>query len=532
MPLPANNTAWPPTDLAPMRAKWTEWAAWYSNDTEALTTIYTKTEHTRPSEAGVRGAVRAVVKFFWGEKRTDLTKPAERKLHVPVAADLCQASSDLLFSEAPEIAVDVDGKEAKAHAATTADRLDKLAGPDFHAALASGAEIGAALGGCYLRATWDKGAVPDRPFLTVVDYDNAFPEFRWGRLVAVTFWHVVKTSNQEVWRHLERHETNDQGVGVIQHGLYRGRTDNLGMTIPLNEHPATADLATEVDAEATISTQSQGLDVFHWPNLQPQRTWRGHALGRHLGRSDLDGLESLLDALDEAYTSLMRDIRLGKAMLVVPQGMLTNNGPGGGTTFEQSEIYSPVNSAPGSVTDAKMQIEKVQFDIRVEKLEKSIALIWNTIIRSAGYSAQTFGEGGEAAQTATEVSAKERRSGLTQGRKGRTVRPVLEAAVTKLLAMDAALFNSGADTALPIRVELADGVKEDPEAIARTAQLLATALAASIETRVRMVNPGRNQLWIDAEVAKIMAENQMELADPATLGVDGRGLSDRFRLEA
>ncbi|UTT40243.1 hypothetical protein NMP99_03020 [Glutamicibacter mishrai] len=134
--------------------------------------------------------------------------------------------------------------------------------------------------------------------------------------------------------------------------------------------------------------------------------------------------------------------------------------------------------------------------------------------------------------TATEVFAKERRSGLTQGRKGRAVRPVLDGIVKKLLAVDNLVFNSGNDLTKPIEVELADGVKDDPEALARTAQLLGSALAASIDTRVRLVNPNKDENWILAEVDKIKAENQLDsLTDPDTLGIDGDGLSERFGVE-
>lgn len=534
MPLPQNGTAWPPPALAPMRAKWGEWAAWWGNNTEQLASVYSGSTQTR--DGVIRSAVKAAVRFFWGETRQDLTKPAERKLHVPVASDLCQASSDLLFAEPPTVTVDVEAPQDRPDGTVpavdptvqrTMDRLDELTGADFHKALASGAEAAAALGGVYLRVTWDQSLL-DRPFLTVVDYDAAYPEFRWGRLVAVTFWQVVRADGQQVWRHLERHELDAFGVGVIEHGLYQGTVDNLGHPVPLADHPATADLAAIVDAESRVSTLTPGLDVFHWENVTPNRRWRSDPLGKHLGRSDLDGLEPLLDGLDEAYTSLMRDIRLGKAMLMVPQGLLQNHGPGQGASFDQNEIYSPVNAAPGSVADAKLAVEQVQFSIRVQEHEQTIALLWNQIIRSAGYSAQTFGEGGDVAVTATEVFAKERRSGLSQGRKGRTVRPVLEQAVAKLLAVDAAVFASGVDPSLPVRVELADGVKDDPRALAETAQLLANAVAASIETRVRLVNPGKDQAWIDAEVARIMDENDMQLADPDTIGVDGAGLSDQF----
>lgn len=514
MPLPANNTVWPPKQLEAITPKLNEWAAWYESNTDSLTTVYTK----QPANVR-RGVIGAVKRFFWGDTRTDLTKPAERKLHVPAAADLCKASSDLLFNEPPTVTVDHE---------ETQGRVEELTGPDFHDALANAAETTAALGGSFLRITWDV-ELEDHPFLTHVDYDAALPEFRFGRLVAVTFWRVVKTDGQIVYRHLERHETIN-GIGVIFHGLYQGTPTNLGQIIPLADHASTAGL--EVDEEGKISTESEGLAVFHWPNMGPNRSWRKDPLGQYLGRSDLDGLEPLFDALDEAYTSLMRDVRLGKAMLVVPNTLLNNNGPGAGASFGQDEIYSGVNAPPGSAADSKLSIEQIQFDIRVQEHEQTIKIIWDQIIKSAGYSAQTFGDGGDVAVTATEVFAKERRSGLTQGRKGRALRPVLESIVKKLLAVDNLVFGSGNDLTKPVEVELADGVKDDPEALARTAQLLGTALAASIDTRVRMVNPNKDEDWITEEVERIKAENQLDsLTDPDTLGLDGEGLSEQFGVE-
>ena len=45
----------------------------------------------------------------------------------------------------------------------------------------------AALGGVYLRVVWDTD-VDDKPWLDLVPPDAAIPEFRYDRLVSVTFW--------------------------------------------------------------------------------------------------------------------------------------------------------------------------------------------------------------------------------------------------------------------------------------------------------------------------------------------------------
>src|SRR5690348_14958269 len=148
------------------------WDAWWVGDTDALENAYGKAVTVRPGQmAG--GIVGAVSRFFWGRPQVDLTQP-RRKLHVPIATDICQASADLLWSEAPDISVEDEATQA---------RLDELIDDQALQVFAEGAEVGAALGGHFLRVTWDDKLVPDRPFLTTVHADAALPTFRWGRLV-------------------------------------------------------------------------------------------------------------------------------------------------------------------------------------------------------------------------------------------------------------------------------------------------------------------------------------------------------------
>ncbi|WP_018135436.1 phage portal protein [Acaricomes phytoseiuli] len=523
MPLPEANTTWPPASLTPIFRQMGAWSALYTNDTGNLGVTLSQGKTDR------QGVINQFLKFFWNQTSTDLTKPQERKLHIPIASDIASASADLLFSEPPTVTVanteDTDEK--------TVERLGLITGPDFQQLLTSAAETSAALGGTYLRAIVDD-TIADHPFITKVDADAAIPEFKHGRLVAVTFWHVVASDNGMVTRHLERHETDVNGTGLIVHGLYRGTRDNLGQPVPFTESPATAWLTEPGTVEHlidgnTISTRTPGLAVAYAPNVTPSRTWRNNPVGAHLGRSDFDGIEPLMDALDEAFSSLMRDIRLGKSMLVVPAAMLDNNGPGQGASFSQDEIFTPVNAAPATAADSKMAVEQVQFNIRVTEHEQTIMLLWNRIIASAGYSAQTFGESMEYRATATEVTSRERRSYMTRDRKIRSFQPALEAIVAKALAMDAEIFKSGAKSA-PVRVQFADGVQDDQEALARTASLLAAGLSSSIETRVRLLHKDWDETAIAEEVERIRAENRVpELADPDYIGVQGTALSSQYQ---
>lgn len=509
MPLPANGTKWPPVQLFDITPRYIEWDAWYSGDSERLSMAYQKAAVIRPSLRPAQfqgGIIGSIARMWWGVP--NVTNMPVEKFHVPLASDICQASGDLLYSEAPTFTVTAPQ--------LVQDRLEELVDDGLLLTLAESAEVGAAFGDSYLRVTWDQ-AISKAPFLTVVHADCALPEFRWGRLTAVTFWHVVAKQGQSWWRHLERHETNGEGVGVIQHGLFMGSPDNLGMAVPLTDVPETAGI--QVDEAGEISTESPGLAVFHVPNQRPQRRWRSHPLAANFGRSDLDGIEALMDQIDETYNSWMRDVRLGKSRLLVGQTALEQLDPGQGMSFNvDREIFTPLNLPPGSFNaadGASNVAQAVQFTIRFAEHKATIDELKDVTLRSAGFSTATFGEAGDVALTATEVQARQQRTFTTRGRKIRIQRPVVGAAMEKLLAVDQAIF--GGPGTGEVEVSFADGVEESTLVLAQTAQALRTAEAASTEVLVAMIHPDWDETAVTAEVTKIMAEKPA-VPDPTTFG--------------
>ncbi|MFD8254685.1 phage portal protein [Streptomyces werraensis] len=502
MPLPTGNVPWPPPYLKPALDAMHTWDTWWSGDPDRLENLYGGGTGGLPDakgwtfESGMRGRL---ARWWWGTPTGDGER--RTKVHVPIAGDLCAGSADLLFSEPPKLTVD--------HDATT-KRLDQLTDDGMLATLQTAAEVGAALGGVYLRPVYDK-TIADRPWLDAVHADRAVPEFAWGRLAAVTFWRIVHEEDGQVWRHLERHEQ-----GRILHGLYQGTKGKLGRPVPLEDHPATAGLAAVVNDESFVETGYDGLDVAHVPN-QLSRRWRANAALKDLGRSDLDGVETLMDQLDETYSSWMRDIRLGKGRIVVPENYLQSNGPGRGASWHpDQEAYSGINMLDRGGTG--LQLHVAQFAIRVQEHRETAEDLVNQILRSAGYSGQTFGLGGDAAVTATEVTARERRSMTTRGRKILRWRPALAHLVEALLAVDKAVFGGAIEPQRPT-VEFEDSVQEDPLTLANTADVLRRAQAASTDTLVRMAHPEWDEDQVQAEVARIQAEQGMAVEDPMQAGM-------------
>ncbi|HZY75390.1 MAG TPA: phage portal protein [Jatrophihabitantaceae bacterium] len=518
--LPPNGTTWPPRELREVTEHLRGWDAWYTGSVEKLAEHYYGgyfgagvPGYPVPHAAQYRGGmVGTIARWFWGQPIA--AGQQLNKVHVPIASDICTASADLLFAEPPTLTVDTDGGANTA----TQDRLNVLADDTLHSVLAEAVEIGAALGGSYLLAAWDRDVVPDRPFLRTMHADAAWPEFSYGRLRAVTFWSVVKRDGQQVWRHLERHSLDTSGVGVIEHALYQGSEQDLGKTVPLTDVDATAPLARLVNADRIISTGSPGLDVVYVPNRRPQRRWRNHPVGHNLGRSDLDGVEHLMDALDETYTSWMRDIRLGKGRVFVSKDLLDDIGAGQGAMWDADrEVYAPLKTAPGSLNPngtsgtSTSSLAAQQFAIRYEEHSSTAQNLVETILRTAGYSSQTFGmddSGGRQSNlTATEVQARERRSYLSRDRKIRLVGPEVSRIMTKLLWIDKTIFGTaGVDPEQAVSVGFADSTQESAITLAQTAQALSAARAASTQTLVQLVHPDWDDDQVQSEVDRIKAE--------------------------
>lgn len=502
MPLPdGGKTPWPPKALDDVFARIDSWDAWYTGEPDHLAEVYgglgggrgfdtTSRARVRNRPSQYRGGVLGrVSRWFWGAP-TDAGEVPSR-LHMPLAGDIAQKSTRLLFAEPPRLKI--------AHAATQ-KRLDKQF-ESLHASLLEAGETCAGLGGVYLRVVWDDTIAP-APWLHAAHADQAVPEWTWGRLKAVTFWRILLQDNQRVVRHLERHEP-----GVILHGVYEGTPDTLGKKGSLEAYPDTEDLAERVETGTTR------LTVVYVPNMRPNRVWRNIPAAEPLGRADISGAETPLDQLDETWTSLMRDLRLGKGRVFVPDVYLGSNGPGQGATWNpEREVYATLNMLPGA-GDGSM-ITASQFDIRVDEHLGIARQLTIEILRSAGYSLQSFGLDGEVEATATEVTARERDSGLTRGHKILYWKPALAEAVLTLQEVDRAQF--GADIVpQEVEVDWPDGVAEDEEKTARTLQMLHAAEAISIRTRVERLNPDWPKERVDREVLEIRRDLGMVDADPA-----------------
>lgn len=513
------STPWPPAPFDAALQQFETWDALYmgARVTAGASPAATHVHNGVPHAGGVVGAFNRTVfgrPVVPGENRTDV--------HIPIAGDLAQLSSGLLFGEAPKILVPDWDKGNKA----AQERLELIVSSDEgHAELLRSGEYAAAHGGTYLAVAWDS-SVRDHVWFRSYRADCAIPEFRYGMLFAVTVWteYVVK---DKTFRLLERHSP-----GFITYQLWRGSSNEKGEQVPVTDLEETAHYATispKIDADRlpeaeqldiVTPTGVQWLTCEYYPNMLPNPIWDRAGTLANLGRSDYYGIEELFETADFLWSSLIRDFVNGQGRLIVPESYLNTSGPGRGAEFDMFRQVYATHGGLDKGTGAS-QIEQVQFALRVEEHVKGIEAVKRQIAESAGYSVAHFGIHDQIARTATEVEDDKADSEATRDKKALYVRPALSRLARTALAIDGLLFpGKGGATidGLP-EVQFADVSQVDPEKTARTTQMLDAARAISTVTKVRANHSDWDETAIGEEVARIKAEQGLA-PDPATFTGD------------
>lgn len=539
----AENTPWPVAPWGAAYATWAENDAWFSGEVAQLERVAQgkgRAAYAVRPQPGVAGRVlRALKPSFWGHKPED--GDDSLRLHIPAAADIASLSADLLFSDPPDLfypTPDVqtqpqqvgtglvlpNGQPASSllqrpTASAQQQRLEQIASSaQAHAAYLEGGAYASAFGAAAFRLSFDQ-ATSDRVWFDPVAPDATIPEFRFGKLSAVTFWTEYRAGSL-FYRHLERHES-----GFISHTLYLGTEVNLGRVVPLQTRPETEPLiglpGTTMDGLSLVApTGISRLTAAWWIN-QPARSWRREGPLAEAGRSDYaGGTKSLFDALDAAWSSWMTDLELGRARLIVPSAYLSSTGRGQGAEFDtQRRIYSPLTSpgqAGGSLSD---NIEQVQFAIRVLEHEQTTQALYRRILGSAGLGEldKETAQSGTGQRTATEVNQEGDSKERTRRRKALYASMALQDLLQTAMLLDGSKFpGKGGGDYEPPTVEFPQESSVDPLQNAQAIQYLRSAKVMSVWEGVARANPGWKDQDIQIEVDRLKQEGA--IADPATAG--------------
>lgn len=440
----------------------------------------------------------AVTGSFW--KRN-----GKCRIHIPIGADIAATSADLLFGEEPRFVCydNAYGEEES----SGQKRLDDLViDNNIFGLLNEGAETCSAIGDVFLKLNW-RTEESDHPLLTVTQGDAAWPEYVLGVLKCIHFFTILKrdTTTSAVWRIYERYER-----GKITMTVFKGTDSDIG-------HEESEGILNELGYEREIIPPVDDMLAVHIPNMRPNRMDRSSAHGR----SDYDGLRDLMDSLDEAYSSWMRDVRLAKARLIVPAEYLRRKPQDlfrdREYTFEFDEDVETLVALDIDTEDkGTSAITPSQFAIRAAEHAATCLDLIRNIVTAAGYAPQTFGLNIEGnAQSGTALHIREKKSFGTRSKKQTYWKSPLEQIMTALVHLDAAIYpQSGSQSDDVVKVHFSDNTSNDLSTISAAVEMLNRADAISVQMKVQMLHPDWTKKQVMEEVDRIMEEKGSDMDDP------------------
>lgn len=152
------------------------------------------------------------------------------------------------------------------------------------------------------------------------------------------------------------------------------------------------------------------------------------AIEKKVDKSDYENIISEFDSLDEAWSQLMDEIRLGRSEVYVPEMLLTNK------TFNKfRKNYAVLGSDMRE--NGTNKIEHIQPDIRPEAYQTTINVITNNILLAVGLSPFTVGiDDGIGANSSGDALTKREASSLrTRDEMVKSWEPFLEEFFSLLL---------------------------------------------------------------------------------------------------
>lgn len=466
---------------------WEGLQSYCSDVYDSLSAMYSG-EHSALTATGLTGS-------FWKRSTT-----AKGKMHVPIVADIAATSANLLFGQEPTFTS--KHQEGQADETQQQERLDYIIGRNnFEAKLLEAAESCSVMGDVYFKIRWNVNSM-DYPFVDVVQGDSAYPEYMFGDMVCLHSFTEL-SRDKDTGKFIRMYERYSKGEIHLE--MYEGTESQLGSKMP---DERIIELGYQPDVKCPIDE----ILAVHVANIRPNRKYRSSMLGR----SDFDGLRDLCDALDEAYSSWIRDIRLAKAKLIVPvdylrrkpQEMLDGVAQNGSWEFDpdiETYVAMDIQTNDGGTGN---YITPSQFDIRSQQHADTCMNLIQNILQMAGYSPQTFGmEINGSSSSGTALNIRERKSASTRDKKQVYWIAPIEQLLTMLVRVDHALYPSaGSDGEDEIEMRFADNMGYDITTLASAVQALNAAQAASTETKVRLIHEDWTEERVLNECDKIAKE--------------------------
>ena len=255
------------------------------------------------------------------------------------------------------------------------------------------------------------------------------------------------------------------------------------------------------------------MTCVYIPNLLPNKLNRQSPMGR----SDYQGQETLMDALDETFSAWMTDIQIARGRIHVPSGYVKQLGDGRTTFNVDTMMYEELDVDPTAMTDP---IKATQFEIRSDQFEKTCLNLLDRIITSSGYSPQSFGLNiAGRAESGTALNVRERKSFATTNKKQSYWEAGLKDIIKAMCVVKNKFLKGTFNCDLDVNIAFADGISNNMSETSTSVKTLSDAKAISTDTKVRMVHPEWTDEQVKTEVERILNDESagMPLGNPEDL---------------
>ena len=406
----------------------------------------------------------------------------KKKLYtpVPLAHEMARLSAALLFSAEPKI---TNGRSQQEEVLKKVLDANGLGGFLFEAA-----EYVAIEGRGALRVIRDE-EVSDQPLITWVAGDRVIWREKHGRFVTGGYVVVERRPNRhedKVYRLIEEHKP-----GRIERTVYQGRVGALGKQMPALSWPEEfKGLPEATDVRIDKPT------LYRWDNVPG-------------GRSDLWGLETYLDRLNEGESLMLDKVRKSVPVTLADRKLSDKQG--------YVDLYGVIltgGSAQLAGEGLAKTVETIQPDLQAEEHLSYLRHVRESILMYAGYSLASWGlDKGGSADSGKALRLRQARTLLTRAGKERSAREAIENAVAAACA-----WSDGARSVEPYRPEIAfgDGLPTDPLEDAQEAATKRGGEVISIDQAVRELHPEWDEKAITEEVGRIKGE-QASLQPPGAV---------------
>ena len=245
--------------------------------------------------------------YFW--TRAPLSY---RMIHSGLPGLICSKMPRILFGNgiAPTVSVykdsgEVDKNKTKAATDYTLQLIDKVKLRDVLTECATNESWG---GHSFIKFSFDT-AISNFPIIEAADIMSTEVVKERNETVAIIFktWYEDKKkgNQQRKYRLDEIYTTDATGDAVIRYELYE-LTTGEEKRVPLNSIPETQKIVEAVNGDdEVVFTGLKGMLAFEKPNKLPSLEFP-HS---NYGASDFEGATDSFDAVDEAYSTIINEIR-------------------------------------------------------------------------------------------------------------------------------------------------------------------------------------------------------------------------------